>query len=295
MWRVPKKTGSFKSFDGTKIYYEVRGEGRPILLCYGIGCLINHWTHQIQHFSKNYQVIAFDYRAHQKSGIPSDNGQLTLDAHAQDIKGLLDHLEIPAASLWGHSWGVQVLVRTYDMYPEIFANTVFINGFVKNPIAGMFGNDYAGSAFRLFKSGYNQLPETLKYLWRMGLNNPLAVHLSALAGGFNINLTALKDIEIYSRGLTTMDLNAFITLFEVMMNYDGTPVLDRILTPTLIIGGKNDAVTPQEHQEDIHVRIKGSQFQMIPYGSHCTQLDMPDFVNAKIENFLIKNQYEPSI
>lgn len=291
MKKVLKQTGTFKSFDGTRIYYEVRGEGRPILLCYGIGCLINHWTHQINHFSKSYRVITFDYRAHHKSDAPQDRSQMTLDAHAQDIKALLDHLEIENACMMGHSWGVQVLVRTYDMFPEIFANAVFINGFVKNPIAGMFGNDMAGSFFQVFKTGYNQLPETLKYLWKKGVNNPLAIQLSALAGGFNLNLTSLKDVEIYARGLTTMDLNAFIDCFEVMMNYNGTPVLDRIQIPTLIIGGKKDAVTPQEHQEEIHVRIKGSQFLMIPYGSHCTQLDMPEFVNTKIDNFLIKNNF----
>ena len=291
MNKILKNTGYFKSFDGTRIYYEVRGEGKPIVLCYGIGCLINHWTHQINHFSKTHKVITFDYRAHHKSEPPQDRTQLTLDAHAQDIKALLNHLEIEKASMMGHSWGVQVLVRTYDMFPEMFANTVFINGFVKNPIAGMFGNDMAGSAFQVFKTGYNQLPETLKYVWKKGVNNPLAIQLSALAGGFNLNLTSLKDVEIYARGLTTMDLNAFIDCFEVMMNYNGTPVLERIQVPTLIIGGKKDAVTPQDHQEDIHIRIKGSQFLMIPYGSHCTQLDMPEFVNTKIDNFLIKNNY----
>ncbi len=291
MEKILKQTGTFKSFDGTRIYYEVRGEGKPIVLCYGIGCLINHWTHQINHFSKTHKVIAFDYRAHHKSSIPQDQNQLTLDAHAQDIKALLNHLDIEKACMMGHSWGVQVLVRTYDMFPESFANTVFINGFVKNPIVGMFGNDIAGSFFQVFKSGYNQLPETLKYLWKKGVNNPLAIQLSALAGGFNLNLTSLKDVEIYARGLTTMDLNAFISCFEMMMNYNGEPVLDRIQVPALIIGGKKDAVTPQEHQEEIHVRIKGSQFLMIPYGSHCTQLDMPEFVNTKIDNFLIKNNY----
>lgn len=283
---VPKQTGSFRSFDGTKIYYEIRGEGFPVVLNYGIGCLINHWRPQIKYFPQHFKVIAYDYRAHHRSEIPENREHLSIDALAQDLKGLLDHLEIHSASLWGHSFGVQMLVRFYDLFPELTHSMVFVNGFVQNPLQGMFGSDLTQSAFQLLKSGYQTLPETISYLWRLGIQNPLAIQLSAMAGGFNLSLTSLKDVEIYARGIASMDLNAFLTLFESMINYDGKPVLERIEVPTLIIGGKKDSVTPQKHQEDIHNLIRGSEFFMVPYGSHCTQLDMPELVNLKIERFL---------
>ena len=291
MIQISKDSGYFKSFDGTQIYYEVRGEGPPIVLCYGIGCIMNHWQHQIKRFSKHYKVITFDYRAHQKSEIPADRDHLSLDYFAQDLKALLDHLEIEKASIWGHSFGVQVLVRAYDMFPDKFAHMVFVNGFVQNPIKGMFGTDIATSAFELFRNGYSLLPETLKHLWKLGLNNPVAIQLSALAGGFNLKLTQLKDIEIYARGLTTLDLDAFIRMFQGMMEYDGRSVLERINVPTLIISGKKDSVTPQKYQEEMHKKIRNSDFLVVPYGTHCTQLDMPDFVNLAIEKFLIDHDF----
>lgn len=287
---VPKSTGYFRSFDGTRIYFETRGEGPPLVLNYGIGCLMNHWRHQIKYFSQHYKVITYDYRAHHRSEIPEDRAHLNIDALAQDLKGLLDHLELQKASLWGHSFGVQMLVHFYDQHPNLVHSLVFINGFVQNPLKGMFGTDLTASAFQLFKSGYGLLPETLSYLFKTSVQNPLAIQLSALAGGFNLKLTSLKDIEIYARGIASMDLNAFITLFESMMNYDGLPVVERIDAPTMVIGGKQDSVTPQKHQEDLHRLIKGSEFLMVPYGSHCTQLDMPDLVNLKIERFL-KNSF----
>lgn len=283
---VPKTTGTFRSFDGTRIYYEVRGEGKPLVMCYGIGCLINHWLHQIKYFSKHYQTIVFDYRAHHRSEMPESRDRLTIDALAQDVNAMLDHLGLEKVSLWGHSFGVQVAIRMFDMFPDRVHNLVFVNGFAANPIAGMFGNDLASSAFHLVKEGYQKLPQTLSYLWKVAVNNPLAIQLSALAGGFNLKLTHLKDIEIYARGIASIDLDAFITLFENMMSYDGRPVLDRIQVPTLIIAGRNDSVTPRDHQEEIHRRIRNSQFLMVPMGSHCAQLDMPDLVNLKIEQFL---------
>ena len=59
---IPKKTDYFKSFDGTKIYYEIHGVGQPIVLAYGIGCLINHWQKQIKYLSQKYQHIQFLYK-----------------------------------------------------------------------------------------------------------------------------------------------------------------------------------------------------------------------------------------
>lgn len=289
MTLVPKETGTFRSFDGTKIYYEVRGEGAPIILNYGIGCLINHWRHQIRHFSHSHKVITYDYRAHHRSEIPENHENLGLDSLAQDLKALMDHLQIERASLWGHSFGAELLVRFYDLYPERVENLVFINGFVQNPLSGMFGSDLTESFFRLFKSGFEKLPETLSFLFKSSVQNPLAVKLSAMAGGFNLNLTSLKDIEIYARGIASIDLNAFLKMFEGMIRYDGKPVLGRIEIPAMIIGGKQDSVTPQKHQEEVHRLIRGSDFFMVPYGSHCTQLDMPDLVNLKIEQFLKEN------
>ena len=283
---IPKQTGTFESYDGTRIYFESRGEGRPLILNYGIGCLINHWGLQIKHFARNYRVISYDYRAHHQSQIPADRDHLDVDALARDLNGLMNHLDIPRASLWGHSFGVQMLVRHQQLFPDRGENLIFVNGFVKNPLSGMFGNDVTEQIFRAFKNGHTKMPETFSFLWKNGLQNPLALRLSALAGGFNLKLTSFKDIEIYARGIASMDLQSFIRLFESMLAYDGTEALPSITVPTLIIGGRQDAVTPPQHQEDIHRAIKGSELLLVPYGSHCTQLDMPELVNLRIQRFL---------
>ncbi|MBT4760218.1 MAG: alpha/beta hydrolase [Bdellovibrionaceae bacterium] len=287
MIKVKKETGHFKSFDGTKIYYEVRGKGTPIIFCYGIGCLFNHWRHQIKYFSENgYKTIVFDYRAHHQSDVPEDHENLDMESLAKDIKGLTEHLKIKKAIFCSHSFGGQIMVKTFDLYPEIFSHLIFINGFISNPIKGMFGGDVPAKVFNFFNRGYDLLPETLTYLWKFSVQNPLAIPLSALAGGFNLSLTSIKDIEIYIKGIANLDLQSFLALFEQMMEYDGHQVLKRINVPTLIIGGKNDGVTPVSYQEELHRSIKDSELSMIPMGSHCTQLDLPDYVNLKIEKFI---------
>ena len=283
---INKETGYFKSFDGTRIYYERRGEGPPIVFVYGIGCLINHWQKQIRYFSEKNQTIVFDYRAHHKSDTPEDHSQISIEALAKDLPALLEHLDIPQATFVGHSFGTQVLLKAFDRSPDIFKKLVFVNGFATDPIAKMFGNDLASRAFYMMKSGFDSAPETMTYIWEKIINNPVSVQATALMGGFNIHLTQFKDIEIYLKGVSSLDLGSFIQLFENMMSYDGRSVFEHIKVPTLIIGGKKDSVTPEQYQIEMHENISGSQLLMVPYGSHCTQLDMPDFVNLRIDKFL---------
>jgi len=286
MRQFEKRTGHFNSFDGTPIYYEVRGEGKPIVLTYGIVCLMNHWRHQIKYFSEKYQTIVFDLRGHHSTPVPQDRENLSLDAIARDMSCLLEHLGLEKASFWGHSFGCQLLIRAFDVNPKMFHDMVLINGFASNPLDGMFNTTVVNDVFKYAKQIYNILPETFSFIWKKNATNPLAMRLSALAGGFNLNLTSFQDIEIYSKGVASIDADTFLTLFEQMSQYNGVGVLDRIDVPTLIIGGEKDMVTPAPFQEELHKKIKGSQYLVVPHGTHCTQLDMPDFVNLKIENFL---------
>ena len=164
MKTIPKKTGSFESFDGTPIYYEVRGEGEPLILVYGIACLINHWHHQITYFSKKYQVISFDLRGHQKSNPVADMHQLNMDALAKDIQALMSHLDLKKAHFIGHSFGAPLLLKSYDEFPELFYSMTFVNGFARNPIKGMFGLDIVEPFFYFLKNQYQLQPELWKTL-----------------------------------------------------------------------------------------------------------------------------------
>ncbi len=278
--------GHFKSFDGTEIYYESRGSGEPIIFAYGIGCLINHWTHQIKYFSQNYQTIVFDYRAHHKSQIPENEDYLTMDCLAKDIVALADHLKLEKLHFCGHSFGVPVLINTYKHAPQLFKSLILLNGFITNPFTGMFGTDISQHLFNLLKSAQGSLPDTTNYIWEKILDNQISPIILSLAGGFNINLTEFKDIEAYTHGLASLELKPLITLFENMTEFDGTEISQNIDCPSLILGGTKDLVTPLKHQIKIHELIDGSEFSKIPYATHCSQLDLPELVNLKIEKFV---------
>lgn len=288
--KIEKKLGYYQSFDGHQIYFESRGKGEPIVFVYGIACLINHWHHQIDYFSRSARTMVVDLRGHHKTAKPVNLNQLNIESLGKDLKSLLDHLKISRAHFVGHSFGAQVLLSAYQSHPEIFQSMTFINGFASNPIQEMFGLGIVDKLYHFVKANYDENPALWTALWKLGVESPLAVPFTSLAGGFNLKLTSLKDIQVYTKGVANMDLEVFLRLFEDLMNFDGTSILHKINCPVLVISGENDRVTPVKFQRDIAKRIPHSEFMMVPYGSHCTQLDFPDYVNLRLEKFL--NQHE---
>lgn len=282
---VTKKVGTFKSFDGTPIYYEIRGEGEPIVFIYGIACLMNHWHYQVEHFSKTNQVILFDIRGHHKSTPVTNINNLKLEHLTKDLDGLLKHLKIKKAHFAGHSFGGPYILKFYDAYPEYFSSIVLINTFARNPLKKIFGLEFVEPFFYFIKSQHEKSPDLWNNLWRTLIDNPLAFQLAALAGGFNIKLTQFKDIEVYGRGVARLELPIFFEMFEEVLQFDGTSILSKITCPTLIIAGEKDNITPTTFQREMHAAINHSELLMVPYGSHCSQLDFPEFINLKLQTF----------
>lgn len=285
---IPVTDGRFISFDGTPIFYEERGRGEAIVFVYGLACLMNHWHFQTDYFSNHHKSISFDIRGHHKSGIPDNLDNISLEATAKDISYLLRHLGVRKAHFVGHSLGAQTLLKTYELFPELFKSITFVNGFAKNPIKGMFGLDVVEPFFHFIKDQFNKNPEMLEGLWKAGIKNPIAMWGAGLLGGFNLKMTQFKDIEIYAQGVANIPLSVFIRFFEEMMSFDGEKVAEKIAIPSLIVSGENDNITPRDFQTHLHDIIRDSEFVMVPYGSHCTQLDFPDYINLKLEKFFQK-------
>jgi len=62
-----KEAGNFLTLDGAKLYYEIYGQGDPLVLIHGNGGNIGYMTPQIEYFAKMYKVIVMDCRGRGKS------------------------------------------------------------------------------------------------------------------------------------------------------------------------------------------------------------------------------------
>ena len=97
------KTGKYLNIRGFKMYYEIYGTGKPLLIIHGNGGSIKNFSNQIPYFSKEYKVILADSRAQGKS---IDTGDaLNYEMMADDLNALLDELHLDSCYVIGWSDG----------------------------------------------------------------------------------------------------------------------------------------------------------------------------------------------
>jgi 3-oxoadipate enol-lactonase len=110
-----KVTTGYADIKGTSIYYEVKGEGTPIILMHGFACDTRNWDNQFEVFSKDYKVVRFDFRGFGKSQSPDS---AIAYSHTEDLILLLDYLNIEKAIVLGHSLGGKVAFQIAYEYPD---------------------------------------------------------------------------------------------------------------------------------------------------------------------------------
>ncbi|MBY0470051.1 alpha/beta hydrolase [bacterium] len=282
--------GYFNSYDGTRLFYSIEGTGKPLIFCYGLVCSSLHWTYQIEHFRRSYKTVWFDYRGHQNSDAPKDLNTLSVDCISRDLETLLDELKIEDAVFLGHSMGVNVLLDFYKRNPKRVHGMVLCNGTPRRPLESLFKSNATEAVFKLLTQLENKAPTLVKKIWPMQKRNPVLKSLIRL-GGFNPNLTPREDIDLYVDQVAEMDPKVFVHLINNYSHYDATAWLHKINVPSLILGGERDRVIPKEEQELMAQLIPSSQLEIIKHGSHCPQMDMPEFINGKVDTFLKSLKY----
>src|SRR5574341_1735850 len=88
--------------NGTRLYYEEHGKGFPVVLAHGAGGNHMSWWQQVPEFSRHVRCIAFDHRGW---GFSLDTDDLGPASFVNDLKALLDHLDVDEAFLVGQSMG----------------------------------------------------------------------------------------------------------------------------------------------------------------------------------------------
>jgi pimeloyl-ACP methyl ester carboxylesterase len=136
-----KPTTGYAPVNGLKMYYEIRGQGEPVVLLHGAFMAISnnfHWAEWIGELSKTRKVIAIEMQGH---GRTADTGRdFTYDNLADDVAALLDYLKIPSADILGYSLGGGVALNCAIRHPDkvrkvVSISAVFrLNGWAKEAL-----------------------------------------------------------------------------------------------------------------------------------------------------------------
>jgi len=121
----PAETG-YAAVNGIKVYYEVYGQGKPIVLLHGAFMTIDlNWGQLIPELSKTRKVIAIELQGHGHTQF-SDR-KLAHATLASDVEGVMDHLKIDSADVVGYSFGGAVAYQFAIQSPKRLGNLVIIS------------------------------------------------------------------------------------------------------------------------------------------------------------------------
>lgn len=125
-----KPTTGYAPVGDLKMYYEIHGNGQPVVLLHGAFMAISgDWNDWIAELSKTRKVIAIEMQGHGRTvDIKRD---LTYENLADDVAGLLDYLKIPSADIIGYSLGGGVAIECAIRHPERVRKVVSISAVIR--------------------------------------------------------------------------------------------------------------------------------------------------------------------
>ncbi len=112
--------------DGRRYCVADLGKGPPIMLLHGLGGSLYDWRHILRPLARNHRVLAVDLLGAGESEIP-ETEDFSIAAQARRVRGLLDALAVPRATLVGNSYGGGVALRVAQDWPERVDRLVLIN------------------------------------------------------------------------------------------------------------------------------------------------------------------------
>ena len=139
------------SDDGVMINYYIKGSKKNALVfVHGYSCSSEYWWPQLEYFSKNYTTIAIDLAGHGKSGL--NRKEYSMDAFGDDVKSVIEHLDLDQVVLIGHSMGGPVIVKAAGSLGEKSRLIIGVDTFhdLTTEGIGRFARIAVNTMFQLF-------------------------------------------------------------------------------------------------------------------------------------------------
>jgi pimeloyl-ACP methyl ester carboxylesterase len=251
------------------LYYEIHGEGVPLLLIHGLGSSTLDWEYQLGPLSRHFRIVTVDLRGHGKSGKPP--GPYSVRLFAADTARLIRALGLAPVHVAGLSLGGMVAFQLALDAPDMVKSMIIINS-GPELILRTFAQRTAFLQRKLIVRclGMKQMAQFLaKILLPEPHQEPLQKTL----------------IERW----TENDKKAYLASINAIIGWSVADRLGTIHCPTLVISADQD-YTPVSYKEGYVVKMPCAELVVIRNSRHLSPLDQPEQVNTAILKFLFYRQ-----
>ncbi|MCF1422569.1 alpha/beta fold hydrolase [Mangrovimonas futianensis] len=248
--------------------YLDQGQGSPIILLHGLGSTKQDWDAQVPFFSKEFRVLAPDLRAHGNTTIPKEDYGVSF--MVEDVKQLMDELQIEHAHFVGFSMGGAVAFQMAVSHPEYVDKMVIVNS----------GPDFNGMG----QIGDDLISHRTEFLRTRGLDE--------LAAEISYNMFPEENQRemrmIFEKRCKENHPKAYEKSFLTLMSWGLGEDLKKIDHATLVIASDMD-YTSVDFKKEYVSRMANARLEIIENSRHGVVMDQSLAFNQTLYNFL-KNE-----
>ncbi|MEW5939787.1 MAG: alpha/beta hydrolase [Chloroflexota bacterium] len=252
--------------NGINLYYEIHGEGQPLLFIHGLGSSARDWELQVGEFAKSYRVVTFDLRGHGQSDKPA--GPYSMAMFAADTAGLLKGLGVDRAHVVGISLGGGVAFQLALDAPQMVRTLTVVNSTPELIV-------------RTFKERMMvwQRIAIVKLLGMRKMGEVLSKRLFVKPEQEEIRRTF---VEHWAEN----DQRAYLEAMRALVGWSVAARIGSIACPTLVVAADQD-YSPLSIKEEYAKKIPGARLAVIPDSRHATPVERPEQFNLTLQKFLL--------
>lgn len=241
-------------FNEIKIYYEVHGEGFPLVMIMGLSGNVDWWDPRwIEKLSEKFKVITFDNRGSGRSDIP--DGKYSIKTMSEDTVGLMDALGIPKAHVLGISMGGMIAQELALNFPEKVENLILCS----TSCGGKKATQPSKKVLNKLSTDRSEItPKEVA-------ENSVDLIFSE---EFTENNPDLIDLFIQQALKSPISQESFEKHLNAIMNFNTYDRLPNLETPTLILHGKKDILVPPKNGPILEQRIPNSRLVFLENSAH---------------------------
>lgn len=251
--------------NGVSLYWEMQGQGAPLILGAGLGGVGGYWNPNIAALSSHFTVYRFDQRGTGRSErIPVES----IEQMSADLIAVMEDAGLERAMYLGHSTGGAIGVATALDDPDRISSLMIYASTTR-------GDAYRRKIMNLRSKLLTIGAEAYAHYTSLLLYPPYFInaHEAAIARSEAETPSQLGSLEIQN------------SRFEAILNFDRRAELSRISIPTMVVCAADDILTPKYFSEEFALLIPEARCHWFERGGHAVSRTEPETFNKVVIDF----------
>ena len=258
-------------------YYELTGNGPPLVFVHGGFVDSRMWDAQVADFVLDYRVLRYDLRGHGLTG-PSEKRRYTVELFAEDLRGLLDALGLGPVALCGLSFGGMVAQAFAARYPERLSALILADTAVSTTLTW---SDKLQTY--LLAPRWLMLP-TIRLL---GVKRWVRFSFWLASRTRNADwFGADREVSNYVKGaMLEVATTEYVKLYGAIYSFRQQNLAE-VSVPTLLLNGEKESKSVFTHTAQLERLLPHAEVAVVPGVGHTSNMENAAAFNALLREFL---------